>query len=102
MTKPTDGTQRFDGPEYDKELDQRRLTGQLLRIFDLMKDAKWRTLDEIHKKTGDPASSISAQLRHLRKPRFGSHTVARRRRGDRTKGLFEYQLLVNGEQRNDT
>ncbi len=80
----------FDGPDYDPELDRERLTGQILRVFNCMKDMKWRTLAEIEASTGDPQASISAQLRHLRKDRFGNHSVNKRRRGDPRQGLFEY------------
>lgn len=83
----------FDGPAYSSQHDQARLTGQILRVFDAMKDSQWRTLDEIVGLTGDPHASISAQLRHLRKPRFGGHTVERRHRGDKARGLFEYRLV---------
>lgn len=83
----------FDGPAYDEQMDNVRLRGQVMRIFRLMKDRQYRTLEEIAAITRDPAASISAQLRHLRKPRFGGHTVNRRRRGDRSKGLWEYQLI---------
>ena len=85
---------RFDGSDYDPKKDNKRLTGQILRIYEVMKDGKWRTLGEIEAQTGDPQSSISAQLRHLRKQRFGSHTVNKRPRGKRENGLFEYQLIV--------
>ena len=88
----------FDGSDYDYEVDQARLTGQCLRIFNLMKDGVWRTLDGIHKKTQDPHASISAQLRHLRKRKFGSHDVLKRSRGERNNGLFEYCLIPNLEQ----
>ncbi len=84
----------FNGPEYDPQFDRERLTGQILRIFTVMADAGWRTLAEIEGITGDPQASISAQLRHLRKDRFGAHTINRRARGDREDGLFEYQLLI--------
>lgn len=84
---------RFDGPDYVKEFDQERLTGQVKRIYNLMIDGTWRTLKEIESTTADPQSSISAQLRHLRKKRFGNHIVNKRRRGAETSGLFEYQLL---------
>ncbi len=57
-----------------------------------MRDGKWRTLDEIATFTGDPHASVSAQLRHLRKARFGGHKVEKRARGDRHCGLFEYRL----------
>lgn len=84
----------FNGPAYVPEIDDARLTGQIKRIFDCMADGKWRTLAEIQMITGDPQASISAQLRHLRKLRFGKHEVNRRARGDRSYGLFEYQLVV--------
>lgn len=86
---------RFDGSNYSPEHDQKRLTGQLLRIFDLMKDGNWRTLDEISLATGDPASSVSAQLRNLRKSKMGGHTVDKRHRGEPCNGLWEYRVLVN-------
>jgi len=71
--------------------------GQMHRIFNLMQDAKWRTLREISQATGDPPASISAQLRHLRKPVYGSHSVNSKTLGLRTIGLFQYQLIVNRE-----
>jgi hypothetical protein len=84
---------RFSGPDYDPALDQKRLEKQMGRIYELMKDGKWRTLKEIAEVTHDPESSVSAQLRHLRKPRFGGYILNKRRRGTKSKGLFEYQLL---------
>ena len=82
---------RFDGADYKPQRDDVRLSGQLLRIFNLMRDARWRTLEDIAKATGDPQPSISSQLRHLRKKKFGAHTVNRRHLGE---GLYEYQLAV--------
>ena len=90
-----DFSKRFNGSDYVPELDNVRLTGQIKRIFNLMKGGKWRTLREIEAETNDPQSSISAQLRHLRKERFGSHIIEKRRRGVQTQGLFEYRLIVN-------
>jgi hypothetical protein len=86
---------KFDGPVYEARFDQARLTGQILRVFGLMSDARWRTLREIEDTTNDPAASVSAQLRHLRKQRFGAHTVEKRARGERVTGLWEYRLIVN-------
>jgi Fic family protein len=86
---------RFNGSDYEPEVDDNRLTNQLAKIFDLMRDGKFRTLREIEKITKCPQASVSAQLRHLRKERFGSHVVNKRSRDDRKKGLFEYQLVVN-------
>lgn len=83
---------RFDGKAYVPARDDIRLTGQLRRIYALMKDGKWRSLRQIAEATGDPESSASAQLRHLRKERFGAHTIERRYVAG---GLFEYRLVPN-------
>lgn len=85
----------FDGSNYIPRFDDKRLRGQLKRVWDCMKDERWRTLAEIEVITNDPQASISAQLRHLRKERFGSHFISKRSRGARESGLFEYQLVVN-------
>ena len=82
----------FNGPAYSAEHDQARLSGQIKRVHDAMIDGKWRTLGEIEAITRDPPASISAQLRHLRKKRFGSFVVNKRARGERSAGLWEYQL----------
>ncbi len=88
----------FDGPAYVPALDYKRLSGQILRIFNLMKDGKWRTLREIEWATNDPQASISAQLRHLKKLRFGNHNVPKRRRGDPNRGIWEYKLILRDDQ----
>src|SRR5678816_22681 len=85
-------TVRFNGPDYEPARDNARLGAQFLRIFELMKDGQPRTLSEIAAITGDPESSVSAQLRHARKKRFGGHRVEREHVCN---GLNRYQLLVN-------
>lgn len=85
----------FDGEVYDPAEDKYRLTKQLGRVFEAMRKGDWLTLSEISIQTGgDPEASVSAQLRHLRKDRFGSYLIAKRSRGDRKLGLFEYRLLA--------
>lgn len=79
----------FNGADYQHDRDAPRLTEQIGRVWHAMKDRQWRTLEQIAEATGDPTPSISAQLRHLRKPRFGSHTVDRRYVGG---GLYEYRV----------
>lgn len=81
----------FDGPDYIPKIDQSRLENQHERIKQLMLDGVWRTYQEISIELGYPEASISAQLRHLRKDRFGGFTVNRRRRT--LSGLSEYQVL---------
>ena len=83
---------RFDGSDYVRERDDVRLKGQLLRVWELMSDGKWRTLGEIARATGDPESSVSAQLRHLRKERFGAHTIEKEYKDF---GLYAYRLIKN-------
>lgn len=85
---------RFDGADYQPDRDDDRLGTQYADIFRLMADERWRTLPEISETTGHPPASVSAQLRHMRKPRFGSHAVNRRYIRD---GLYEYQLVVRRE-----
>lgn len=58
-------------------------------IYRLMRDGAWRTLEEIAAATAHPEPSVSAQLRHLRKPQFGGYRVEKRRR---TVSVWEYQV----------
>lgn len=94
MTPETLKNPRFNGSDYVRTRDDIRLKGQLLRVWICMSDGKWRTLGEIAKITGDPESSVSAQLRHLRKERFGAHTVEKEYKDF---GLFVYRLIINKE-----
>lgn len=66
---------------------------QIGRVFAALEGGAWLTLPELNELTGDAVSSISAQIRHLRKPEFGSHTIIKRRRGAAERGLYEYRLL---------
>ena len=85
---------RFNGPDYTPMRDDNRLTGQLLRIWSVMRDGGARTLARIATLTGDPEPSISAQLRHLRKARFGGHQVDKHYLGD---GLYEYRVTPGNQ-----
>jgi len=80
---------RTFGPAYDPALDGQRLAKQHERIRDYMLASGWRTLSEISQALGYPESSISAQLRHLRKAQFGSYVVRKERRG----GGWAYMVL---------
>lgn len=88
----------FSGAVYNSALDERRLKTQIDRILELMVRGQWLTLSEIARITGDPESSISAQLRNLRKPEHGAHTIIKRHRGDPGRGLWEYCLIKPGYQ----
>lgn len=85
----------FKGSDYIKELDHDRLSKQIERIYDLMKDGNYRTLFhiknilELRYGTPFPESSISAQLRNLKKVRFGGYVLNKKRISG---GLWEYQI----------
>ena len=67
------------GPAYSKEKDGKRIAKQIDAIKDYMLSVGWKTLAEIEEALGYPQASISAQLRHLRKERFGSYQVDKQR-----------------------
>lgn len=81
------------GPAYVKSLDGKRIKKQHEVIRDFMLGNGWKTLSEIETVLGYPQASISAQLRHLRKDRFGGFTVDKRRR---TVGTWEYHVSGQG------
>ena len=57
----------------------------------------WVTLAELAAKTNFPPASISAQLRHLRKEKYGGWAVEKRRREWVTEELvWEYRLAEGG------
>lgn len=88
----------FPGSSVSRQLDDARLTGLQKAVFDLMKDGVWRTHSEIKFAIRRGSENgISAMLRNLRSPKRGSHTVDKRRRGDPKIGLWEYRLIVKGE-----
>ena len=84
-----DQLELFNGPDYEPSRDDARLLDQHERIKSLMLDGKSRTLKQIAKATGAPEASVSAQLRHLRKARFGSFTVDKVNLGN---GKYSYTV----------
>lgn len=85
---------RFNGAAYSASRDDVRLAGQMLRVWDTVSGGGWFTLPQLAEVTGDPPASISAQLRHLRKPRFGGHTVLREHIAN---GLYQYRVIPAGD-----
>lgn len=80
------------GPAYSESLDGDRLRKQHERIREFMLDCQWHTLGEISRSLDYPESSVSAQLRHLRKPRFGGFRVDKQRH--RQSGLWKYRVTL--------
>lgn len=92
----------FTGAAYSEARDRDRLTTQIQRVRNLMSDGKWRTVERIaselrraHPDVRFPESSISAQLRNLRKV---GHTVETRNILDGGL-LYEYRLVQASEVR---
>ena len=79
----------FNGSDYDHDRDAPRLTEQLQRVFTVLSDRNWHTLEGIARLTGDPTPSVSAQIRHLRKARFGGWEIEKTYHGN---GLYAYRL----------
>lgn len=78
-----------DGSTYDPAKDKQRLNAQTQRVYDVMRDGRWRTLRQLSDEAHAPEASVSARLRDLRKDKFGGHTVERRRTDG---GLWTYRL----------
>lgn len=84
----------FDGESYEAPKDKHRLNSQLRKLWDFMIDGKWHTNEAMLAAIGGSGQGVTARYRDFRKPRFGGHTVERRRVAG---GLFEYRLIPNGE-----
>jgi hypothetical protein len=70
---------------------------QLWDPAQLAADSGWMTLRELAELTNYGEASISAQLRHLRKPQFGGYIVDKRRRGLARNGAWEYRIAGRRE-----
>jgi hypothetical protein len=87
-----------DGETYDPSKDYVRLKGQNRKVFEIMKDGVWRSLQTIAEEVGCSEASVSARLRDLRKKKFGGFTVDRRRITDPyTKQLVCWQYALELE-----
>lgn len=111
------------GPAFDESSDGDRVLSQLEVIRDVLlsaaecaeavalrpyrqlwdpaqlaEDSGWMTLRELGELTSYGEASISAQLRHLRKQRFGGYVVAKRRRSSPSRGVWEYRIAGRCEQ----
>ncbi len=90
------------GPAYDPAIDGAAVQNQIDYIRDWMlavaqnddrqrhREEGYRTLAEIAAALCVPESSVSADLRHLRKKRFGEYQVTKRRRRDAR--VWEYRV----------
>lgn len=89
MNKVFKSGAHFDGDDYQPKRDHKRITGQALRVWEYIKDGKWRTLQSISYTVGSPEASVSACLRAFRQEKFGGLDIQRRYVD---KGLYEYRF----------
>lgn len=80
---------RFKGDTYEAQHDCKRLTGQLAKVFAALSDGRWWCLSHLTEIAGGSEAGVSARIRDLRRPEFGSHRIERRRAGG---GLFVYRM----------
>lgn len=82
---------RIDGAFYIPSLDEKRLTTQMERVRRELLDGRWHTAQSIADRIHAPLTSVSAQIRNLRKQENGGYDIITRRDGDT--GLFLYRLV---------
>ena len=90
----------FDGDDYVDSRDRQRLKGQMQRVYNCLNDYRWWTVDDICRVTGDRnGASISAQIRNLRKPKFGAYIIEKEHKGN---GLYAFRMLPQEESNTDS
>ena len=67
--------------------------GQLLKVYTVMRDGKWRTLAQIAFEAKAPEASVSARIRDLANEKGIPHEKRKAREGS----LYEYRLLISSE-----
>ncbi len=87
------------GPTYNQQLDQKRIMSQMNRVRRELEKAaargEWLTVQQLSARTAAPECSVSAQIRHLRKPQYGNYTITyRRRKGEEHLGTSEYLMRI--------
>jgi hypothetical protein len=109
MRSVIDSAETIAGAGYDPQFDRARLALQVERVRVFMLRVEWRTLREIKTALEDlyapavfPESSISAQLRNLKKPGYSCRLLKRRRAGIHGPGagIWEYRLLPPAQTEN--
>lgn len=80
----------FDGDDYNHGRDSERLGTQLERIKEAVIGKGFFTYEQIALMSGAPLTSIPAQIRNLKKARFGGYKVERRYVCD---GVYVYSVL---------
>ena len=80
----------LDGETYNEELDGERMTTQLELVREIMSDQGWHRNIEVANRVDCSESGAAARIRDLRKEKFGSWEIVRRRVAHGN-GLHEYR-----------
>lgn len=86
-------TGHFHGKGVKTAKDEQRLASLYDRVFEVVKDGRWRTCAEIQALTGGEKESINRMLRYMDDPFVGRHHKNSRIRSG---NLWEHQILARG------
>ena len=78
----------FEGATFIASRDEKRLTGQLQAVHQIMSDHDWHTLADLALRCSGSEAGVSARLRALRKLNF---TIERRHV---ERGLWKYRMVA--------
>lgn len=78
-----------DRAAYDPEADKDRRRKQLGRVYSVLRDGLWHGLPELTERAGGLATSVSARIRDLRKPKFGGREIQARCFG---RNVWKYRM----------
>lgn len=87
----------FDGDDFVQDRDGARLLTQFEAVQSIMGDGDWHTLGDVSQAAARlgvacPEASASAQIRNMRKARFGAAVIERRHVGN---GLYQYRRVIS-------
>jgi hypothetical protein len=87
---PREEFQRRTQPEVKHS--RRKLSSKMEAVLEYMQDNQWHTIKQISEAVsyGPAESGLTAGIRALRKPEFGSHNIEKRYIGE---SLYEYRLV---------
>ena len=91
--RATSSESRSHAPTDYSGNETRQYIGQRERVFSVMQDSRWRTLQEIARLTGCLETSVSIRLREIRR---AGHTVIHEPLGDGST-IRRYRLIANQE-----
>lgn len=90
------------GATFQESLDGERVRTQMQVIRDFMLSHDFVTLSEIEHCLKYPSASISAQLRHLKKDKFGGYELEKKRLSINNAGTWLYKLTSREPNKQET